>query len=93
MCLTLSLTRSLSDSQSKNVWGEYTKAEILKSRDTYAMCVETDFLMGQVHSALMATGQYDDAYITFLSDHGEMNMEHRQDWIPYIDLVINHINT
>lgn len=23
-------------------------------------------------------GQYNDTYILFLSDHGEMNMEHRQ---------------
>jgi len=41
------------------------------------MCVETDFLMGRVLTALKATGQYDDTYIIFLSDHGEMNMEHR----------------
>lgn len=69
-------------SQSKNVWGHgYSDQDVQKVRKTYyAMCVETDFLMGRVLRALKATGQYDDTYIIFLSDHGEMNMEHRQVW-------------
>lgn len=66
---------------SKNVAGNYTAAEILEVRKTYyAMCAETDYLMGRVLKALKARGQYDDTYIIFLSDHGEMNMEHRQVW-------------
>lgn len=68
-------------SQSKNVWGDYTPEQVHKVRKTYyAMCAETDFLMGRVLQALKASGQYDDTYIMFLSDHGEMNMEHRQVW-------------
>ena len=57
-------------SQSKNVWKHgYTDADVLKVRKTYyAMCVETDFLMGRVLQALKATGQYDETYIVFLSD-------------------------
>jgi len=67
---------------SKALWGDdYTEEEIRKVRKTYyAMCAETDFLMGRVLDALRATGQYEDTYIIYLSDHGEMNMEHRQVW-------------
>ena len=44
------------------------------------MVAETDFLMGQVLDAAKASGVYDDTIVIFLSDHGEMNMEHRQVW-------------
>ena len=46
----------------------------------YAMCAETDFLLGRVLDALRDSGEYDNTYIVFVSDHGEMNMEHRQVW-------------
>ena len=41
-------------SQSKNVWGHgYSDQDVEKVRKTYyAMCVETDFLMGRVLRAL-----------------------------------------
>ena len=69
-------------SQSKHVWASnYSDADILKVRKTYyAMCAETDFLLGRVLDALHDSGQYDNTYIVFVSDHGEMNMEHRQVW-------------
>jgi arylsulfatase K len=68
-------------SQSKNVWRNYTKQEIHKVRKTYyAMCVETDYMLGTVIDALKKYEHYNNTYIIFLSDHGEMNMEHRQVW-------------
>lgn len=68
-------------SKSKNVWRDFTDKEILTVRKTYyAMCAETDFLMGRVLDAANRTGNLDDTYVIFLSDHGEMNMEHRQVW-------------
>lgn len=67
---------------SKNVWGEdYDNATILKTMRTYyAMCAETDWLLGTVLSAAKSLGLLDNTYIVFVSDHGEMNMEHRQVW-------------
>ena len=68
-------------SQSKNVWRNFSDSEILKVRKTYyAMCAETDYLMGRVLDAANRTGHLDNTYVVFLSDHGEMNMEHRQVW-------------
>lgn len=66
---------------SKSVWRNFTKQEVLKVRKTYyAMCAETDFMFGLVLDALKETGFNDNTFIVFLSDHGEMNMEHRQVW-------------
>jgi arylsulfatase K len=69
-------------SMSKNVWGtDISDAEILQVRKTYyAMCAETDWMLGTVMDAANRTGHLDDTYIVFVSDHGEMNMEHRQVW-------------
>ena len=68
-------------SQSKNVWRNFTDSEILKVRKTYyAMCAETDYLLGRVLEAANRTGNLENTYIVFVSDHGEMNMEHRQVW-------------
>lgn len=66
-------------SSSKQTIGSFTDNEIVQIRRTYyAMCAETDYLLGRVLDALKATGQYDQTFVIFLSDHGEMNMEHRQ---------------
>ena len=35
---------------------------------------------GTVLAAMEETGYSDNTFIVFVSDHGEMNMEHRQDW-------------
>ena len=54
--------------------------DVFKVRRTYwAMVAETDYLMGQVLEAARAL-DYDNTLVLFLSDHGEMNMEHRQVW-------------
>ena len=66
-------------SVTKNTHGHFTDEEILAIRRHYfAMVAETDAMLGQVLDALEATGQLNDTYIIFASDHGEMNMEHRQ---------------
>jgi len=66
---------------SKNVNGNFTVEDILKVRKTYfAMCAETDYMLGQVLQATMNAGLYNDTIVIFVSDHGEMNMEHRQVW-------------
>ena len=68
-------------SQSKDVWREFTDAEILAVRKTYyAMCVETDYLLGRVIDKANATGHLENTFVIYVSDHGEMNMEHRQVW-------------
>ena len=41
------------------------------------MCAETDWMLGRVMDAANRTGHLDNTYIVFVSDHGEMNMEHR----------------
>ena len=64
---------------SKNVWRGFSAGEVARVRRTYyAMCAETDYMLGTVLDALRATGQYARTYVLFVSDHGEMNMEHRQ---------------
>lgn len=66
-------------SVTKNTHGHFTNEEILAIRRHYfAMVAETDAMLGQVLDTLEATGQLHDTYIIFASDHGEMNMEHRQ---------------
>ena len=68
-------------SQSKAVWRNFNATEIHKVRKTYyAMCAETDYMLGSVIQALKDFGLYNNTFIIFLSDHGEMNMEHRQVW-------------
>ena len=68
-------------SQSKSVWREFNASEVHKVRKTYyAMCAETDYMLGSVIEALKNFGLYNNTFIIFLSDHGEMNMEHRQVW-------------
>ncbi len=66
-------------SVTKNTHGHFTDDEILAIRRHYfAMVAETDAMLGQVLDTLEATGQLDNTYVIFASDHGEMNMEHRQ---------------
>eukprot|EP00944_MAST-04C_sp_MAST-4C-sp1_P015577 g15577.t1 len=68
-------------SQSKSVWRDFDATEVHKVRKTYyAMCAETDYMLGSVIEALKNFGLYNNTFIIFLSDHGEMNMEHRQVW-------------
>ena len=69
------------ESASKAVAGHFSDADVTKVQRTYyAMCAEADYLMGRVADAAKARGFWDDALVVFTSDHGEMNMEHRQVW-------------
>ena len=66
---------------SKAVDGAFTQAQIRLVRSTYyAMCVQTDYMLGRVLAAAKAHPEYHNTFVIFLSDHGEMNMEHRQVW-------------
>ena len=66
---------------SKAVDGAFTDSQIRKVRSTYyALCVETDYMLGRVLAAAKAHPEYHNTFVIFLSDHGEMNMEHRQVW-------------
>ena len=69
------------ESSSKAVAGRFSDDDVAKVQRTYyAMCAEADFLLGRVGDAAKARGFWDDALVVFTSDHGEMNMEHRQVW-------------
>eukprot|EP01084_Bolivina_argentea_P129138 228124_1 len=65
---------------SKHVWGNFTDKAIQNVRKTYyAMNVETDYILGTVLNASYSHGwDANNTIIMFTSDHGDMNMEHRQ---------------
>ncbi|XP_073480630.1 arylsulfatase K isoform X1 [Aquarana catesbeiana] len=66
-------------SYTKNCTGHFTDQEILNIRAYYyAMCAETDGIMGEIISALTDTGLLNTTYVLYTSDHGELAMEHRQ---------------
>ena len=44
----------------------------------YAMCAETDAMVGDILAALDRNGLADNTYVILTSDHGENAMEHRQ---------------
>ncbi|GCB65645.1 hypothetical protein scyTo_0007762 [Scyliorhinus torazame] len=66
-------------SYTKNCTGNFTNQEILDIRAFYyAMCAETDLMLGEILTALNDTGFQKNTYVIFTSDHGELAMEHRQ---------------
>ncbi|KAI6058511.1 Arylsulfatase K [Aix galericulata] len=66
-------------SYTKNCTGQFTKKEVKNIRAFYyAMCAETDAMLGEVISALRDTGLLKETIVIFTSDHGELAMEHRQ---------------
>uniref|UniRef100_A0A8C5M5E9 Arylsulfatase K n=1 Tax=Leptobrachium leishanense TaxID=445787 RepID=A0A8C5M5E9_9ANUR len=66
-------------SYTKNCTAHFTEPEVRDIRAYYyAMCAETDALMGEIISALNDTGLLGTTYVLFTSDHGELAMEHRQ---------------
>uniref|UniRef100_UPI00398E70A4 arylsulfatase K isoform X1 n=1 Tax=Pristiophorus japonicus TaxID=55135 RepID=UPI00398E70A4 len=66
-------------SYTKNCTGNFTNREIQNIRAFYyAMCAETDLMLGEILTALRDTGLQNNTYIIFTSDHGELAMEHRQ---------------
>lgn len=63
----------------KNCTGNFTEEEVRNIRAFYyAMCAETDAMLGQVISALRDSGLQNNTVLMFTSDHGDMAMEHRQ---------------
>ncbi|XP_047448112.1 arylsulfatase K [Mugil cephalus] len=63
----------------KNCSGAFTEEEVKSIRAFYyAMCAETDAMLGQVLSALRERGLLNNTLVIFTADHGELAMEHRQ---------------
>ncbi|XP_006885454.1 PREDICTED: LOW QUALITY PROTEIN: arylsulfatase K [Elephantulus edwardii] len=66
-------------SYTKNCTGKFTKKEIKNIRAFYyAMCAETDAMLGEIISALNQSDLLHKTIVIFTSDHGELAMEHRQ---------------
>ncbi|XP_048838992.1 arylsulfatase K [Brienomyrus brachyistius] len=63
----------------KNCSSSFTQEEVKDIRTFYyAMCAETDAMLGEVVSALSDSGLLSSTLLMFTSDHGELAMEHRQ---------------
>ncbi|XP_035385970.1 arylsulfatase K isoform X2 [Electrophorus electricus] len=63
----------------KNCSGNFTEQEIRHIRAFYyAMCAETDAMLGEVIGTLRETGLLNSTVVVFTSDHGDLAMEHRQ---------------
>merc|ERR1712217_311895 len=59
--------------------GSFSQAHVERNmRCWYAMCNQTDQMLGQVWAKAAETGNLDNTIVIFTSDHGEMHMEHRQ---------------
>ncbi|XP_005990056.1 arylsulfatase K isoform X2 [Latimeria chalumnae] len=66
-------------SYTKNCTSNFTEKEIKDIRaHYYAMCGETDAMLGEILLALIDTGFLSSTAVMFTSDHGELAMEHRQ---------------
>ncbi|XP_062925340.1 arylsulfatase K [Mobula hypostoma] len=66
-------------SYTKNCTGNFTNQEIRDIRAFYyAMCAETDSMLGKILTTIHDTGLQNNTYLIFTSDHGELAMEHRQ---------------
>ncbi|MFC1714595.1 sulfatase-like hydrolase/transferase [Candidatus Poribacteria bacterium] len=59
------------------LWGQLTEDEVRESIAHYwAVCTLQDRYLGDILSALEATGQADDTLVVFLSDHGDFMFAH-----------------
>lgn len=66
-------------SATKHTLGEFSNDEIRAIRRVYfAMVAELDAMVGELMQTVDDLGLTDSTYFAYLSDHGEMNMEHRQ---------------
>ncbi len=66
-------------SETKASFDRFTEEEIRAVRHTYfAMVAEVDEMVGEIVQAYDELGLGENTTIVFASDHGEMNMEHRQ---------------
>jgi arylsulfatase K len=63
----------------KGCLGDFSEREIRLIRRTYAaMVAELDAMVGKLMDKIEALNLWDSTYVIYLSDHGEMAMEHRQ---------------
>ncbi|XP_028660595.1 arylsulfatase K [Erpetoichthys calabaricus] len=63
----------------KNCTAHFSDKEITNIRAYYyAMCVETDAMLGEILSALYDTNLLNETILIFTSDHGELALEHQQ---------------
>ena len=62
----------------KNSRGHTPEEILIIRRAYYAMVAETDAMLGEVMAALDEVGLSDTTCVMYISDHGEMNMEHGQ---------------
>lgn len=63
----------------KNWMHGFSKRTVHKTRSIYyAMCAETDAMVGELIDEMDRLGLTENTYFIFSSDHGENNMEHRQ---------------
>ncbi|MFB3826656.1 MAG: sulfatase-like hydrolase/transferase [Bryobacteraceae bacterium] len=63
----------------KDTLRPFSRQQIVDIRRTYfAMIAELDAMVGEVMDAVEQAGLGGNTYFIFTSDHGEMNMEHRQ---------------
>ncbi|XP_059947799.1 arylsulfatase K isoform X2 [Mesoplodon densirostris] len=66
-------------SYTKNCTGKFTEKEIKDIRAFYyAMCAETDAMLGEIILALHQLDLLQKTIVIYTSDHGELAMEHRQ---------------
>nr|XP_044635972.1 arylsulfatase K isoform X3 [Equus asinus] len=66
-------------SYTKNCTGKFTEKEIKNIRAFYyAMCAETDAMLGEIILALRQLDLLQKTIVIYTSDHGELAMEHRQ---------------
>ncbi|XP_076126647.1 arylsulfatase K [Alosa pseudoharengus] len=63
----------------KNCSSSFSQEEIRNIRaHYYAMCAETDSMLGEVITALRDKGLLNNTVLLYTSDHGDLAMEHRQ---------------
>ncbi|XP_060057170.1 arylsulfatase K isoform X2 [Erinaceus europaeus] len=63
----------------KNCTGRFTEKEVKNIRTFYyAMCAETDAMLGEIIMALQQLELLQKTVVIYTSDHGELAMEHRQ---------------
>ncbi|MFP6643963.1 MAG: sulfatase-like hydrolase/transferase, partial [Candidatus Latescibacterota bacterium] len=66
-------------SETKACLDRFTDEEVRSVRHTYfAMVAEVDEMVGEILNAFDRLDLNENTYVLFGSDHGEMNMEHRQ---------------
>nr|XP_039273121.1 arylsulfatase K-like [Styela clava] len=63
----------------KNCSSQFSQQELIDIKSYfYAMCAETDAMVGEIFDAINKYGFTESTYVVFTSDHGELAMEHRQ---------------